>query len=146
MRSPRDSRANWVSSAAVSRGSSGSKWGVEQLRDPFPGLVDRGRDDVTGRLVGDLEDELPEVGLPDLRPPGFEVLVDLDLLGGHRLALDHRLCVAVVDDLGDVSVGVRGVLGEVHRSAVGLDALSDLLDQFGKPLDGVRLDRPRSVF
>ena len=52
-------------------------------------VVDRRGDDVRRRLPCELDDELAEVGLDDLSTVGFEHLVEMDLLAGHRLALGH---------------------------------------------------------
>jgi len=95
---------------------------------------------VAGGLVGDLEHPLAQVRFDDVDALAFEVLVDLDLLAGHRLALDEAVGVPVVTHLGDVLVGVGGVLGDVHRPAVGLDGFGECVDQFREALDGVFLD------
>jgi len=51
---------------------------VEQGRDLLAGLVNGRSDNVRGCLVGDLQDELGEVGLPDVRAAGFEGVVHFE--------------------------------------------------------------------
>ena len=63
--------------------------GREQPGDRVAVVVDRRGDDVRRRLPCELDDELAEVGLDDLSAVGFEDLVEMDLLAGHRLALGH---------------------------------------------------------
>ena len=53
--------------------------------------MDRGRDDVRGRLVAQLDDVFAEISL-DRRDAGrLQRLVEADLLGDHRLALGDAL-------------------------------------------------------
>ncbi len=78
---------------------------LEQVAHLIRGLVDRGDDDVLGRLTGRLDDELAEVGLDDLDPGRLEVLVQADLLGRHRLPLHDHAAMAQ-DDLGHVAGGI----------------------------------------
>jgi len=116
---------------------------VEQGRDLLAGLVNGRSDNVRGCLVGDLQDELGEVGLPDVRAAGFEGVVHFELLASHRLRFHH---VPAVDDIRDVSVRVGGVVGDINGAAVVLDRFGDLVDEFGEALDGVLLDLASLVF
>jgi len=47
--------------------------------------------DVARGIAGELEDEFTEVGLHHLDSPVFEVGVEVDLLGHHRLRLHHQM-------------------------------------------------------
>ena len=53
--------------------------------------VNRGRDDVRGRLVADLNDVFAEIGLDRHDAVRLEEIVEPDLLGDHGLALGDRL-------------------------------------------------------
>ena len=75
----------------------------EQLADLLERLVDGGRDDVEGALVGELHDELAEVGLDDLRAGRLERPVQADLLGDHRLRLHDELNAMLAGKSDDVA-------------------------------------------
>ena len=101
---------------------------LEQLTHLIGRLVDRRDDDVLGRLARRLHDELAEVGLDDLDSRGLEALVQADLLGRHRLALDRHPAVAE-DDLGDVGrrIGARG--GPVDDGTRRLELLLERVEE-----------------
>jgi hypothetical protein len=94
---------------------------VEQFGDAVRREVHRRADDVAGGVVGDLEHPLAEVGLVDVETGRFEVVVQVDLLGGHRLRLHDGVGVGVVADRLDVGVRVGRVVGDVDVAAVRLD-------------------------
>jgi hypothetical protein len=58
-------------------------------RDVGLGLVDRRHHDVRRLLAGQLDDVLAHVRFDAVDAALGEVMVQLDLLAGHRLALDH---------------------------------------------------------
>ena len=60
----------------------------EDVADLAPVAVDRRDQDVRRQVVPELDDQLGEVGLPDVDARPGERLVELDLLGRHRLDLD----------------------------------------------------------
>ena len=52
-------------------------------------------------------------------PGGLELLVEPDLLGGHRLDLDHLVGAGGPHQVGDDPVGLVRVAGPVHHAAAG---------------------------
>ena len=50
--------------------------------------MQRGRDDVRGLVVAKLNDEFGKIGLNGMDAGGLQRVVEIDLLGGHRLDLD----------------------------------------------------------
>jgi hypothetical protein len=103
--------------------------------------VDRRRDDVGGRLVGELEHPLPEVCLDDVDAVARERLVQLHLLGGRRLGLHGPVGVRVGGHLPDDARRLGGVRGAVDRPAVRLDGRLQLVEELRQALDRVLLDR-----
>ncbi len=63
----------------------------KRLGDLLLHQVDRRRDDVARRLVAELDDVFAEIGLDRRDAVGFEMIVERDLLGDHRLALGDGL-------------------------------------------------------
>ena len=74
-------------------------------------------------VVAQLHDQLGEVGLVRGDAGGLERLVEPDLLGGHRLDLDHLVGAGGLHQPGDDLVGLVRVAGPVHRAAAGGDLL-----------------------
>ncbi len=103
--------------------------------------MDRGTDDVRGRLVGQLDHPLSQVCLSDLHPGTFETLVELDLFGRHRLALDHTFCVLVCTHRPDILPCVSSVVSDIDRPAVSFDRSPERVNQGRKALDRVLFDR-----
>ena len=79
--------------------------------------VDGRRDDVARQLVAQLDDVFAEVGLDRPDAVRFEVMVDLDLLGDHGLALGHRLRAGLAADGQDDVAGFLRIPGEMHVPA-----------------------------
>src|SRR3989304_2215266 len=74
----------------------------------------RGRPDGGGRLPGELDDELPEVGLDHRDARSLKRLVEGNLLGRHRFRLDGEGDSLVPrDPRGDLP-RLRGVSRDVH--------------------------------
>src|SRR6516165_3220019 len=63
---------------------------AKSLRDLLPDEVDRRRDQMAWRLAPQLDDVFAEVGLDRDDAVSFEMFVEADLLGNHRLALGDR--------------------------------------------------------
>ncbi len=89
----------------------------EDLADLGAVAVDRRHQDVAGRVVAELDDQLGEVGLGGGDARCGERLVEPDLLGGHRLDLDHLVGAGRPHQVGDDAVGLVAVAGPVHRAA-----------------------------
>jgi hypothetical protein len=87
----------------------------EDVLDLGPAAVDRRHEDVRGPVVGELHDQLGEVGLLGGDAMLGEGLVEADLLGGHRLHLHHFGDALALHDLRDDAVGLGRVAGPVHR-------------------------------
>ena len=121
---------------ASSRGSSVRSGGdavhlvEEDLADLGPVAVDRGDQDVGGLVVAELDDEFGEIGFERGDAVFFEVLVEADLLGGHRFDLDDLVHARWRDDVGDDPVGLGGVGRPVHDAAAGGHVRLELLQQF----------------
>ena len=90
--------------------------------------------------MGQLDDELGEVGLvgPDARR--LEHLVEADLLRCHRLDLDHLLGAAGPDQAGDDGARLGGVTCPMHDAAPRGHCRLKLLEQFGQPGHRLGLD------
>jgi hypothetical protein len=84
-------------------------------------LVHRRGDDVRRHLPGQLDDVLTEVGLHDLHALRFERGVEVDLLGGHRLRLDHEAHGFVPGDVEHHPPGVLRAGRPVHRDPEGFE-------------------------
>ncbi|MCY1208813.1 hypothetical protein D9M72_204480 [compost metagenome] len=70
-----------------------------------------------GLFAGQLDDVLAHVRLDAVHAALGQVMVQLDFLAGHRLALDHALRLLRCRDAVDDRVGFVGVLGPVHLHA-----------------------------
>ena len=62
---------------------------LEQQLDLRPVAMDRRHEDVRGRVVAELVDQLRQVGLDRLDPLRGQRVVEADLVRGERLDLDH---------------------------------------------------------
>ena len=78
------------------------------------GLVQGRGDDVGRPLPRQLDDEFSQVGFPDPDPGGLQVAVQVDLLSGHGLALDHHLDPLRLSQVPDIAAGLGPVRGAVH--------------------------------
>ena len=121
---------------------------VQQRRDLLAGLVDGGRDDVRRRFLGELDDVFAEVGFQHLVPQFFQVRVEMNLLGGHRLALDDDLGLGLLGNAGDDVARLGGVVRPMHTGAEPVEVVGELLQIGVKPgnrplLDGARLGTQR---
>ena len=106
---------------------------MEQLGDLAPVLVDRRGDDMRGRLLCELDDELTEIGLDHLDTQLFQVMIEFSLFRDHRFTLDHRSGAGGLQDIADDRVGLLGCLGPMHLDAVRGQPGFELFKQFGLP-------------
>ena len=93
-------RARLVGQVRGRRPAGAGHLALEDLADLAPVAVDRRHEDVRRQVAAELHDELGEVGLPGRDPFLREGLVELDLLGGHRLDLDHLVGAGLADERG----------------------------------------------
>ena len=146
-RSRRCARAAMASlrGSSVSAGVDARHGAQEDLADLGPVLVDRRHQDVARLVVAELHDELGQVGLVRGDAGGLERLVQADLLGGHRLDLDHLVGAGGLHQPGDDLVGLVGVAGPVHRAAAGGDLLLQRDQVLVEPGHRGGLDRPAGL-
>ncbi len=111
----------------------------EHPRRIFLGEVDRGRDEVGGMRVRELDHPLTEVGLDDLHAERLEIGVELDLLGGHRLDLGHNGTLlppgGVPADLPDDRSGLGRVFGEMDLAAHRFEPFRETFHQLRQPFE-----------
>jgi hypothetical protein len=86
----------------------------EDLPDLVAVVVDRRHQDVGRLVVGELDDQLGEIGLGGDDAGPFQGRVELDLLGGHRFDLDDLAGVRLTGQADDDVAGLGGVPGPVH--------------------------------
>src|SRR5438874_7073965 len=103
------------------------------------GEVNRRREYVRRSRLGELLHPLSEVGPDNLHPYVFEVRVELDLLGSHRLDLGpdqagagRQSAARVPAQLADDFARLCGVLGQMDNTAHGGKSLRELFQQFRK--------------
>ena len=92
--------------------------------------------------MGQLHHALAQVGLDHLHAQVFEVVVEPDLLAGHRLALGHdhspprgKLATRVPADLADDVARLGGVLGQMYDSADRGESLRELVQQLRQTVE-----------
>src|SRR5262249_12921791 len=112
----------------------------EDVPDLAAVAVDGGYQDVRREVVSQLDDQLGEVGLPDVDAGAVQRRVQLDLLGGHRLDFDDLAGVVPPGEFDHDGVGLGRVPGPVHHATGRGDPLLQLQQQFGQPGHGVVLD------
>ena len=95
--------------------------------------MDGGDHDVAGHVVGQLNDHLGQVRLARGDPLVLEVLVEVRLLGGHRLDLDDLVDALGLDDARDDAVRLVLVARPVDDAPTGGDVALELFEQFGQP-------------
>ncbi len=129
---------------AQALGSGASPFGhvlAEDLPDLRAVAVDGRNQDVGRPVVAELHDQLGEVGLVGGDPGLGQRLVEADLLGGHRLDLDHLGLAGGSDQAGHDLVGLGGVRRPVHVAARAGDRLLDLEQVAVEVAQRVVLDR-----
>ena len=113
---------------------------VEELADLLLLLVDGGHDDVTGRLLGELDDAFAEVRVDHLDAALNEIGIEVALLSEHRLALHQPGHALVAQDSVHDAVVLVGIARPMHRRAGGSGVPFELFQVLGKPRERVRLD------
>ena len=94
---------------------------AEFLLDVFCCQMDRGRDDVGGAFATQLNDVFAKVGLDRLDPSPFERVIEVDLLGDHRLALGDGARAHGLAEFDDDLARFLGVLRVVDLAAARAD-------------------------
>ena len=87
------------------------------LLDVLRREMDRRRDDVGRRFAAQLNDVLAKVGLDRLDPRPLEGMVEVDLLGDHRLALGDAFRAHGLAEVDDDLARFLGVLRVVDFAA-----------------------------
>ncbi len=76
---------------------------------------------MAGAVVTKLHDQLGEIGFPGGDARVLERLVEPDLLGGHRLDLDHLVGARLAYQVDDDAVGFVGVTRPMDGRARSLE-------------------------
>ena len=86
-------------------------------------LVDmhRRRNDVAWRLVAQLNDIFAQIGFDGFNTIAFQVLIDRDFLGDHRLALGDGFGIGALADIEDDIAGILGTCRPVDTAATVLN-------------------------
>ena len=103
--------------------------------------MDRGNQDVRRFVMAELDDQFREIGLVGGDSVGFEMLVETDLLRGHRLDLDDLVGAGRFDKFGHNGVGLVGICRPMHLPTARDDCSFELFEQFRQPRHDVGLDR-----
>jgi hypothetical protein len=88
--------------------------------------MDRRSHQVAGLVARELDDVFSQVRLGHLDPELLEPGVQVDLLGGHRLALDDSADVVLPGDVADHLAGGGGGVGKVDVDAGGGEIIGEL--------------------
>ena len=107
---------------------------ADQLSRALARDVQRRRDDVRRPFARHLHQELAQIGFNHLDPVAFQRRVELNLLGRHRLALDHHLHVVVIQHPQHRRNGVRRICWPMHDGPNRFRSRRELLDQLGQPI------------
>ena len=91
--------------------------------------MDRGDDDVRGHVFRELDDHLGQVSLPRFDPVLFQMLVEVDFLGCHRLDLDNFVHSLGGNEVERDCVGLFGVARPVDHAAALGDVFFELLEE-----------------
>jgi hypothetical protein len=95
--------------------------------------------------VGELDDVFAEVGLEDVDTVGLEGLIEVDLLAGHRLALDHHPRATTAEDALDGGHRLTGVGGPVDVAAACLEVGRPAVQEIWELLNRAIANRPSNV-
>src|SRR5579871_4919114 len=90
--------------------------------------VKRRTDDVTRRLLAQLQNVFAEIGLDRRNAVLLQVVVDCDLLRDHRLALGDRLRAGLLADRENRLTGVGGGGAPMNLAARPLDVCRPCLE------------------
>ena len=122
----RCARATAASAFGIVRQLGDAERAHEQLADFGAVLVNRRNQNMRRMLVGKLNNQLGQVGLAGRDPGVGERLVELDLVGGQRLDLNHLAGIVALHNLGDDLVSLGGVARPVNRAASALHCRFEL--------------------
>ncbi len=95
----------------------------EDVPDLSAVTVNGRHEDVAGPVLPELHDQFGQVGFDRADADRGERFVHPDLLGNHRLDLDHLGSTCRRDKPGDDPVRLVRVASPVHRAAAGADLL-----------------------
>src|SRR5438552_3389961 len=113
---------------------------VEQLPDRLLLAMDGRHHDVGRRLAAELHDPLAEVRIHHLDALRLEVLVEMALLGEHRLALHQARHADLAQDPVHDAVVLVGIARPVDPRPRGDGVALELFQVFGQLRERVRLD------
>ena len=94
--------------------------------------MDRGYQDMAGPVVAELDDQFSQIGLDGRYVLLLKVFVEADLLGRHRLDLDHLTGTGGLNQFGDNVIGFVGIACPMDYAATLGDVVLQLLQQFRK--------------
>ena len=92
-----------------------------------------------------LNDVLAQVSFNGTHVCSFKRMVEFDLFGRHRFALDGRLHATRTSQVDDVIVDVDAGFGPVNFPAVSFDLLHQLFEVVIEMINGVFLDQPGTL-
>ena len=92
-----------------------------------------------------LDDVFAEVGFDHLQPGRFKGRIQLDFLGGHRLALDDLARAGFPGDAQNIFAGLGRIAGDEDLAAVGFELVLKLDQQLVEVGQGFFLDAPGGV-
>ncbi len=93
-------------------------------------------------VAGQLDNELPQVRLQDLKARGGQGRIEADFLGGHGLGFDHRLDPVFPGHVEDKLAGLGGVPGPEHPAAPGGHGPLQVLQELIQPGHGLGFAGP----
>ena len=117
---------------------------AQQRRDPLAPLVNRRHHQVTRTLPRQLQQPLPQIRLNRPNALRFELVIELDLLRDHRLALHHQRNAPLAANVADVIQRILRRLQLDHSRPRRLRPLAKLRDVVVDPLQHAILG-PRKI-
>jgi hypothetical protein len=122
------------------RAAAARSLGASESSDLRPVLVDGGHQDMRGRFVRELDDQLGEIGLERVNADRCQGVVEADLVRGERFDLDGLTRARRGHQRLDDGVGFGRIAGPVHLASAGEYALLEPHQVVIEVRDGVRLD------
>ena len=113
---------------------------MKQFGDLLAGLVQRRRDDVIRLFAGELDDVLAQIGFDRFDAVVFQMLVEMDFFGGHRLRFHDQLDAAIVRQIADEVARFRAVVRPDHFAAARDDVALQFLQIVVQMIQRVLLD------
>ena len=115
------------------------------MAEVLPSLVNSWGNNVVGGLAGKLDHVFAEVGLYSLDTHLFKLVIEVYLLGGHGLALDHGADTLLLSEGDDIVGGLLGGARPDHLATGLLDGVGKHGQVVVQSFDGVSLDFPCAV-